>query len=151
MNTIRQIPENLKAGLISIDSYENKTMCGRLWYGHQGEESHVDNLMQLLLLICKALGEMTFPEEYVKCKSFSPPDYKPNNQLCTPTEMSEPENGLLATFKLKIFFRQNASWQGTVTWTENKQEQTFRSALELIMLIDSALAFAEGFNSAKIG
>lgn len=151
MNAIKQIPENLKAGLISIDSYENKKMTGRLWYGHQGKESHFDNLMQLVLLIDKAMGEMVLPEEYVKCKSFSPPDYRPNKTIYAPTELSEPEPGILTTFKVKILFRQNASWQGTVTWIENKQEQSFRSALELIMLMDSALAFADGFNSERIG
>ena len=34
---------------------------------------------------------------------------------------------------------QNATWQGTVTWTDGQKTQPFRSALELIRLIDSAL------------
>lgn len=151
MNTIKQIPENLKSGLISIDSYESKLMAGRLWCGHEGKESRFDNLMQLLLLIVKALGELDSPEEYMKCKSFSPCDFRENNTLCVPKEVSEPEQGALATFKLKILFRQNASWQGTVTWVEGKQEQSFRSALELILLIDSALAHAVGLNVKRIG
>lgn len=151
MKTIKQIPENLKTGLISIDSYESKLLAGRLWCGHQGKESRFDNLMQLLLLIDKALGELDSPEAYVKCKSFSPPDLRENNTICIPKEVREPEHGALATFKLKILFRQNASWQGNVTWVESKQEQSFRSALELIMLIDSALAYATGLNSKKIG
>jgi len=36
-------------------------------------------------------------------------------------------------------FRQHASWQGGVLWVEGKAEQSFRSALELILLMDSAL------------
>jgi len=43
------------------------------------------------------------------------------------------------TFDVKILFRQNASWQGSVVWLEQKQEQSFRSVLELILLFDSAL------------
>jgi hypothetical protein len=39
---------------------------------------------------------------------------------------------------LQIKFRQNASWQGTVQWVEKKQSLNFRSALELIKIIDSA-------------
>ena len=31
------------------------------------------------------------------------------------------------------------NWQGSVTWVEGKREQSFRSVLELILLIDSAL------------
>lgn len=31
------------------------------------------------------------------------------------------------------------SWQGTVLWSEGGQEERFRSALELALLLDSAL------------
>jgi hypothetical protein len=43
------------------------------------------------------------------------------------------------TFIVKILDRQNATWQGTVTWTDEQQVQNFRSALELLRLIDGAL------------
>ncbi len=46
--------------------------------------------------------------------------------------------GEQATFLVRIMFRQNATWQGSVTWLEGKREQSFRSALELIRLICSA-------------
>lgn len=40
---------------------------------------------------------------------------------------------------MRILFRQNASWQGSVLWREGGQEERFRSALELVLLMDSAL------------
>lgn len=43
------------------------------------------------------------------------------------------------TFVVQILDSQNATWQGTVTWTEGKQSKPFRSALELLKLIDSSL------------
>lgn len=43
------------------------------------------------------------------------------------------------TFVVQILDSQNATWQGTVTWTEGKQSRPFRSALELLKLIDSSL------------
>lgn len=43
------------------------------------------------------------------------------------------------TFVLKILNRQNSTWQGTVTWVEENKTQNFRSALELLKLIDGAL------------
>ena len=48
------------------------------------------------------------------------------------------------TFLLTIYNRQNATWQGTVTWVDRNEKQQFRSALELIKLIESALDEAEG-------
>ena len=43
------------------------------------------------------------------------------------------------TFIIKIYNRQNATWQGSVTWVEEHREQKFRSALELLKLIDGAM------------
>ena len=43
------------------------------------------------------------------------------------------------TFVVQILSAQNATWQGTVTWTDSRRSESFRSALELIRLIDSAL------------
>lgn len=43
------------------------------------------------------------------------------------------------TFLVKIIERQNATWQGTVTWVDEQREQNFRSALELLKLIDGAI------------
>ena len=47
--------------------------------------------------------------------------------------------GSQEAFLVQILNTQNATWQGTVTWTDGKRIQSFRSALELIKLIDSAL------------
>ena len=43
------------------------------------------------------------------------------------------------TFVVKVIGNEHASWQGSVTWLEEHKEQTFRSALELIKLIDGAV------------
>lgn len=44
------------------------------------------------------------------------------------------------TFIVKIVDSQNATWQGSVTWVDEHKEQCFRSALELLRLIDGALS-----------
>ena len=44
-----------------------------------------------------------------------------------------------ATFVVQIQHRQNATWQGTVVWADRNETKPFRSALELIKLIDGAL------------
>ena len=42
-------------------------------------------------------------------------------------------------FVITITHRQNATWQGSVTWVEENRTQSFRSALELLRLMDSAV------------
>lgn len=49
------------------------------------------------------------------------------------------QTGERETFVVRILNTQNATWQGTVTWTDGKRMESFRSALELIRLIDSTL------------
>lgn len=43
------------------------------------------------------------------------------------------------SFIINILQQQNASWQGTITWIDENKTQNFRSALELIRLIDSTM------------
>ncbi|MBO5429734.1 MAG: hypothetical protein J6A10_07205 [Peptococcaceae bacterium] len=53
--------------------------------------------------------------------------------------MSQSAQEDLSTFKVKVLFRQGASCQGKVEWVEEGMETSFRSALELVKLMDSAL------------
>lgn len=46
-------------------------------------------------------------------------------------------------FIVNIKNNQNHTWQGTVRWVETQKEIPFRSALELIKLIDSAMETPE--------
>lgn len=47
------------------------------------------------------------------------------------------------TFVVHIKCCENATWQGEVTWAEENKKENFRSALELIRLIDGALDMSE--------
>ena len=42
-------------------------------------------------------------------------------------------------FLVRVEYQENATWQGTVTWTNRGKTMHFRSVLEMIKLIDSAL------------
>ena len=43
------------------------------------------------------------------------------------------------SFVVNILYQENATWQGTVTWVDKNESKSFRSALELIRLIDSTM------------
>ncbi|MBM6842144.1 hypothetical protein H6A03_11565 [[Clostridium] spiroforme] len=43
------------------------------------------------------------------------------------------------SFLVVIKETQNNTWQGTIEWIEKNEKQSFRSALEMIKLIDSAI------------
>ncbi len=44
-----------------------------------------------------------------------------------------------STFIVKIMNNQNSTWQGSITWVEEQKTQNFRSALEMIKMIDGVL------------
>ena len=45
-----------------------------------------------------------------------------------------------ATFVVKVDYSQHGTWQGKVVWADENRTEHFRSALELIRLMDSAIA-----------
>ena len=135
------VAESLKTILICVDSYNNSCMAGVIYHDFYKDGKGFSNLMQLLLTIEDILDDTGFPKPTTEKRRFN--TFKTTDKERT---ISEDKldftmiKGELATFKLKIIFRHNASWQGSVAWIEDSEEEPFRSALELIMLMDSALS-----------
>jgi len=44
------------------------------------------------------------------------------------------------TFEISVKFMQNSTWQGQIHWVDKNLKQNFRSALEMLKLMDEALA-----------
>ena len=45
-----------------------------------------------------------------------------------------------ATFVVRVLFRRNAPWQGTIGWKEKRCQVSFRSFMELLLLMHEAVA-----------
>ena len=129
------VHENCRTLVICVDAYENRQWTGRLFHCSFERHKCFENLMQLLLLIEQTVEENDYPSSTTQKRVFrkNEPGFMP--PVCCDTNE---DKGKLATFRVRILFRQNASWQGTVAWEEGGCEETFRSALELIMLMDNA-------------
>lgn len=50
------------------------------------------------------------------------------------------------TFVVRVLFRRNATWQGTICWKEKRRQVSFRSFLELLLLMQEAAADSQGWN-----
>lgn len=59
------------------------------------------------------------------------------------------KRGKQGTFIVQVQYRQNSSWQGQVIWAEGNRCEHFRSALELMKLIDGAMDEAERNNTEE--
>ena len=120
--------------IVCLDSYHDGVPAGRIYSPHLGME-HFNSLSQFLIKMEEILDESQVPRSYTKLRTFP-----------TVTEPLDPgaptlqlKRGAQATFEMQIIFRQHTSWQGVITWLEERMEQSFRSVLELILLMDSAL------------
>lgn len=131
-----QVSNNLfRTTAICIDIYDDKIMCGRLYNSYYKGGVSFKGVMDLLINIEAMLEDMNCPQAFTVKRSFRPVEEKFSPEPSDDT-MKE---GKLATFSLRILFRQNASWQGSLLWHEGRQEESFRSALEMLLLINSAL------------
>ena len=63
------------------------------------------------------------------------------------------KGGKKATFVVEILYREHSTWQGMIGWRENGDKQAFRSFLEMVILMISALesgSEAEAFENRYV-
>lgn len=136
--------ETYRVFQICVDCYHFGQAKG--WLSHPGEEEdgvHFQSLAQMLIWMDDMMNSVNFPQSYTARRTFTP------LPACVEENPSaKRQKGGLATFMVRILFRQHASWQGSVIWIEGHNEETFRSALELVFLMDSALGGCNGKQAA---
>ena len=98
--------------LVCVDSWKGGESSGRLYNPYWGEGESFEGLMDFLKKMEALLDQMQLPDRHRERE---------------------------ATFSIRVLFRQNASWQGSVIWEESGREESFRSVLELPLLMDSAV------------
>ena len=119
--------------VVCVDSYDRRIPEGRLYNPALQDGAEFHGVMDFLLQVEKLLDGMNCPQSFTARRSF-----RPGETVATVTPAEAGHSSKLATFNLRVLFRQNASWQGSVSWLEGKSEESFRSALELLFLLDSA-------------
>ena len=134
----RWISENRKI-TVCVDTYDSGILRGR-FYSLCREMEPFCGLPDLLIRIDELLDEQREPQSYTEPRRFTPP----LSTAFRPDSVEGIRKGAVATFEVQILFRQHSSWQGILRWREENAEQSFRSVLELIFLMDSALQGSEG-------
>lgn len=122
--------------VVCIDSYDGGVPAGRFYNPSCKEGKTFRSLSQLLIKMEDMLDDMKFPQSFTMARTFS--STAAGSGSGAPGS-DQGQSGELATFAVRVLFRQNASWQGEVSWLEGKREESFRSVLELILLMDGAM------------
>ena len=126
--------EEYRTIFLSVDSYQQGVLQGRLFHPGSKEGQSFRSLSGFILEMEQILEKIEYPKSFTVTRTFAALHQK-DPKLPDSTYWE----GEKATFALKILFRQNASWQGSIVWLDQKLEQSFRSVLELILLLDNAL------------
>ncbi len=119
--------------LVCVDRCTEGDFSGRLYHPYWKDGQPFHSAVQLLLQVEWLLDQTNTRQTLGTKRAFAA---SPSAAL--PVGQRAP-SGCRATFQLRILFRQNASWQGSVIWVEGRREESFRSALELLLLMNSAL------------
>ncbi len=120
---------------LCVDSYENGVLKGKIHNPFYEEAQSFESLTQFLTIMECTLDLTKLPQSFTAARSFT----ESRGYEFKKAGAEKCERGRLATFSLCIRFRQNSSWQGSLHWLEEGNRQNFRSALEMIFLMDSAL------------
>ncbi len=151
----RFVPYEMKTSIIKITSYDEKNPQGTLFNAHLGRDIPFHSMTQLLLELDALLSELSCAQPYVEFRTFEeaskpPPGRKETDTLEQAREQAEDMRAALASFQIKVLFRQHASWQGSILWIDQACEAQFRSVLELIRLMDDVLTTPNtGFSSER--
>ena len=124
-----------RAMLVCVDSSEKGVWTGRYYNSSLKKGESFRSLVDFLMKMEKTLDQMYFPQSFSAVRRFTQEE---ETELIGASN-EECQTGKAATFLIRILFRQNASWQGSVSWLEGGKEESFRSALELLFLMNSAL------------
>ena len=128
------IPNEMRFNVIRITSWEDSNFEGYVETLLREERLTFKNLTQLLFIMESLSDELGSPLRTRTPRSFS------KAQAKRETVYSGADGKkIVASFKVCIMFRQNASWQGSCEWLETGRSANFRSALEFVTLVAGAL------------
>ncbi len=132
--------------LICVDEYAEGDIKGRIYEASVDGHCKFTGALSLVKTLEAILNSGDYPRSTMKVRSFGKEQQAGKATNGTGAKTARPESvwthadGRCATFSMSIMFRQNASWQGTLRWVEHDRAEDFRSVLELLMLLDSALS-----------
>lgn len=138
---------------VLVDFKKEQDFSGRIINQYSEEELKFSSCMDMISRMDALYDDWGFPEASEKPRSFSSRRFaaslvkeetEPKKRLVNLSKEMEArditgEKGEVATFHILTEMRQHSSWQGKVFYVEGQHRAEFRSVLELLFFIDSAL------------
>jgi len=136
LSPVRHVPYEAKTVNIRVYSYEGMNIVGAINNTELKTDYAFSNLTEMVFQIESILDNLQFPQVTFDLRTFDD-QKKTSNYHFTTDENSSKKT--IASFRLNVMYRQNASWQGDIFYIDENKTAKFRSLLELIHLLDSVL------------
>lgn len=139
MLNVKFTPHGKNIMTVKIVSYEDSLIKGILSCSQTESDIEFTGAIPLLLKMEQIMDQSNSPQRGEEPRNFGE-DLRRVPFADTAERKTAERKQSIATFQINVMFRQNATWQGRLLWVDENMEASFRSVLELIRLLDSALA-----------
>ncbi len=143
-----RIRMDMCSSLVCMDVSSDYEMSGRVFHlymedpfdtlvsvqGNQMGGRVYRSFLELIDILDEIYDRLDYPQNSVDYRSFSE---KTQHEICRECIQESNLMGMESTFLVRVLFRQNASWQGSIKWIEKNRTENFRSVMELMKLIRS--------------
>lgn len=129
------------AVILCVDSCEGQ-IRGILYHAYSLEGIPFSGLERAFLEMEHFYDRLQFPFPGTEDRSFLGRERKCRKERMARVMGDEEllkKHGEAGTFIIRVQHRQHSSWQGIVTWVDQQKTVPFRSALELMKMIDEVL------------
>lgn len=131
---------------VCISDVVDGDFVGELWQQYEAYPSSFHGITDMIFQMEELYDKWNFPQRSTNCRSFrtetdsgaSGVHVKRGKRMSV--HNVQEKRGKKGTFIVQVQYRQNSTWQGQVVWAEENRKEHFRSALELMKLIDSAMS-----------
>ncbi len=129
--------------VLCISHKDGEIVRGCLYHGYSREGIPFYGYEEVIKIAEQFFNALGFPHMGTGDRDISGRTYRCQKREGMARVMGDKEllgqHGDMGTFVVRVQHRQHSSWQGRVTYLDKNQTVCFRSALELIKMIDGVL------------
>ena len=129
--------------VLAVDDKDIRGIQGRVYHAYSEEAIPIACFEEVIRIAENLFNDLGYPQMTTNDREFGGSSYSYRKKEEMVKVMDDKtlleQQGDLGTFIIRVQHRQHSSWQGKVTWIEENETVNFRSALELIKMIDHVL------------
>jgi hypothetical protein len=129
--------------VLAVDDKDIRGIQGRVYHAYSEEAIPIACFEEVIRIAENLFNDLGYPQMATNDREFGGSSYSYRKKEEMVKVMDDKtlleQQGDLGTFIIRVQHRQHSSWQGKVTWIEENETVNFRSALELMKMIDHVL------------